>query len=120
MEVVVFVPASKHDELSEGWTLITSDTRPVPTPFASSSEATNIMPASMGKNVTAAPVLVLASHALRGIGMDSGFVELRGRMVNVRGNADGGWPPTKETLNDPHCVTGENVIVLKERTSCGP
>jgi hypothetical protein len=56
--VVVFLPANKHPELSDGWILITSDTFPVPCPFASSREATNSMPAANGRKVMAAPVLV--------------------------------------------------------------
>jgi hypothetical protein len=117
---MVMSPVGKHATLSEGWILITSDTRPVPTPFLSSSEATKVTPAAKGKNVTTAPVLVLAFHASREMGIMIGFVELNGTTVNIRGIADGGIPPMKETLKGPHCVTEENVIVLKARTPCDP
>lgn len=119
--VIVLPPDGKHDELPEGRILITSDTGPIPAPFASSNEATNVVLAGKGKNVTAAPVLVFASHASRATIMDSGFVELNGMIVNTRGAADGGLPPTNDTLKGPHCVTEEKVIELKEaRTSCDP
>lgn len=120
IEVFLPPPGGKHDELLEGWILITSDTGPVPTPFPSSNEAMKVIPAANGKNVTAAPVLVFASQASGAIIIDSGFVELNGRIVSERGNAAGALPPIKETLKGPHCVTDEKVIESKARTSCDP
>jgi hypothetical protein len=34
-------------------------------------------------------------------------VELKGRMVKVRGSAKGSTPPENETLKRPHCSTRE-------------
>lgn len=72
-------------------------------PVASSSEATNEVPAAYGKNVTISPVSVASFHDDGGSSMCKGRDELKGTIVKERGSAAGGCPPPKETDNGPHC-----------------
>jgi len=101
--------------LSEGRMFMKSDTEPTPCPSASSKDAMNSVPAAKGRNVTAAPVLVVAFQEGFGIVMEMGVV-LKGMTVKVRGSAAGGLPPAKDMLNGPHCCISENLMVLKANT----
>lgn len=114
-------PDGTHDESSEGWIFMTSETFAVLWPLASSREATNVVPLANGRNVTAAPVLVASFHAVLGIDIFWTLVEAKGTTVNVRGNADGALPPAKEMLKEPHCEIEEKVMESNlARTTCGP
>lgn len=92
--------------------MITSDTDAAPSPFASSKDATNSVPAGKGRKVMAAPLNVMLSQAESAIPMTIG-VRLKGMTVKERGRAAGGLPPEKSTVKLPHCCKGEKVIELK-------
>lgn len=87
----------KQEVSAEGWTWITSETSAALFPAASSNEARKATPAGMGRRATKEPEPVELSHAELGATKASG-VELKGRTVNLRGSAAGGFPPENETL----------------------
>ena len=111
---------ARQDVLFDASMLMTSETVPVPTPFASSRDATNFVPAGNGRKVMAAPVTVLEFQSEFGISIERG-VALKGTTVKVKGRDAGGLPPEKRTVKLPHCCTGENEIESKsQRAASGP
>lgn len=99
--------------VEDGETTVTSETlaAPVGSPSASSSEATNSVPAERGRKVKYAPVRDVSFHALLGR-MKTDGVALIGTTVSWRGSARGARPPVKLTENEPHCESDEKVILL--------
>ena len=85
-------------------------------PAASSNEASKATPAGRGRRVTKEPESVELSHAELGTTKDNG-VELKGRIVKVRGSAAGGFPPENETLKLPHWLTREHVTNSKSENA---
>lgn len=110
---------SRQEVLLELSTCMMSETGPVPTPFASSNDATNCVSAGKGRKVIAAPVRVTLSQLDVAISMDIG-VRLKGTTVNTSGSDAGSLPPANFTEKLPHCWTAEKVIELNEWTTCGP
>lgn len=94
----------KQEVFAEGWTWRTSEMGAALFPAASTNAAIKATPAGRGRKVTKEPELVELSHAELGTGKLSG-VELKGRMVKVRGSAAGRVPLENETLKTPHWLT---------------
>jgi hypothetical protein len=106
----------RQELFSEGWTWITSEMSAALFPSASSNEASKATPAGRGRRVPKEPEPVELSHAELGTTKENG-VELKGRMVKVRGSAAGGFPPWNETLKLPHWLTPEYVMNWKSENA---